>query len=99
MVYYLVAMNGEKVATLSGKTKANLIKEAAMIGKNLGINECYVKNIAHITKEKMRVGRIIKEVAVEPYDITRQSWYLYNDGGEWCFKMYKGCKTSHPVLP
>lgn len=84
---------------LSAKRKADILIEGALLAERLGVSELYIKGVTRQTSYKVREGRCIKTVRMDrPTVSILQSWYVYNDSGEWRFKMRKSARTSHPVF-
>ena len=69
---------------MMSKTKADLLRECAIRMKQMGIKKAYVINYTFPKDAK--------------YWIVMQSWYVYEDHGEYFFKMYdEKTKTFHKI--
>lgn len=78
---------------LIGKCKADLVREGALVAQSLGLSECYIWNLSQYSDWCLKDG---KRVNITGYYLN-QSWYLFNSGSGWAFKMRKDCKASHPI--
>ena len=65
-----------------GKTKAVLVAECARWMKRNGIREAYVRNYTFMDGQSWWVA---------------QSWYVYEDDGQYFFKMHKDNKAKHLI--
>ena len=67
---------------MMAKYKADLVRECAIRMKAQGVQEAWVKNYTYTDGEQW---------------IVTQSWYVYEDGGDYYFKMRKDCKAAHKI--
>ena len=65
-----------------GKRKAELVRECAIRMKATGLKEAWVVNYVFSDGDTW---------------VVMQSWYVYEDGGQYFFKMSKTNKTSHII--
>jgi len=77
-----LAVLNEIGTPMMGKTKAVLVAECARWMKLNGIKEAYVQN--YVFSDNM-------------YWWKSQSWYVFEENGEYFFKMAKKNKTAHKI--
>ena len=91
---------GMEATPAMGRLKADLIAEGARFAQRNGLSEVRVCRVTCETKRKVREGRcIVTKTLEKPLYHLEQTWYVYQDNGEWFFKMYgPQTKTAHKVV-
>lgn len=68
---------------MMGRTKAVLVRECAVWMKKNGIKEAFVRNWIFSSE-------------YHDWEVT-QSWYVFEENGQYFFKMRQGCKAKHLI--
>ena len=91
---------------IPGKTKKELLLAGSQMAKSLGVSECWIDNITSsedykVTYDDRGFPHKVYDSQGLPIRITiwclAQTWYVFNDGTGWRFKMRDYNKTSHPI--